>query len=102
MNSGPEIAIGNTAAIVCEHVAAKTHPILYAVRTESGDDADSGWHFMCNVHSDENPGEAKVWAINEAVGLEPSIRDWLNHPVGTQVVRPDENSPWQEAERLTD
>ena len=101
MNSESDEISDNMAAILCEHVAAKTHPALYAARTEPEDVADSGWQFMCNVHTDENPEEAKVWAINEVVQLDPSIKGWLNHPVGTQVVRADENSPWQEVERLT-
>jgi len=81
-------------AIVCSHVATQGCPILYAERTEAIDEADSGWQFLCYTGVDEE--DAKIWSVNEIIELEPSLKDFMNRPVGTTLFRKDGNSPWQE------
>ena len=83
------------AAIVCGHVAAKTHPILFAERSQPDEPVDTGWQFVCNSGLDEDPESAKVWALDEVIALEPSLAAILDHPPGTQLIRKDASSPWQ-------
>jgi hypothetical protein len=83
------------AVIVCSHVASKNYPILLAERSEPEEAADTGWQFVCNSGLDENIESAQVWALDEIVALEPSLKQLLDQPPGTQLIRNDVNSPWQ-------
>lgn len=83
------------AAIVCEHIAKRDQPILYAERTEPVDSADSGWQFLCNAASDESEDRAEVWSIRHVVQAEPSLSGLLNEPSGTVLTREDSTSPWK-------
>jgi hypothetical protein len=83
------------AAILCSHVAAATHPILKAIRTEAVVAQDSGWQFLCGV-IDDDPAEAKVWAVSEVLRLDPSIGEIIDAPVGSTFVK--RNSRWVKCE----
>jgi hypothetical protein len=64
------------------------------MRDEPVDASDSGWQFVCHAASEEDPEAASVWAINEVIEMEPSIKDYLELPPGTILVRADEHSDW--------
>jgi hypothetical protein len=82
-----------TAAIVCEHVARGTAPILLAEKSEPQEEADSGWQFLCGTH-DENWEDAQVWALHEVLSLEPSLRAYLDVRTGTVLSRRAEGEDW--------
>ena len=83
------------AAVVCEHVAKHGFPILGAVRTEPLREEDSGWQFLCYSGPDEDENQAQVWAVSEVLGLEPSLTEFIDSPVGTRLCRRDKNSKWE-------
>jgi hypothetical protein len=84
------------AVIICSHCANGRYPILLAERSNAEDDpVDTGWQFVCNVESHEDVADAKVWALDEVLELEPSLREFMDLPTGTRLVRLDKNSPWQ-------
>jgi hypothetical protein len=83
------------AAIVCLHVANKTHRILQAVRAKPLEEADSGWQFLCNSGLEEDLSQAKVFSVREVLELEPTLIDWVDAPGGTRLWRPSVNAQWQ-------
>ena len=83
------------AAIVCSHIATKEFPILRGIRTDPLEPEDSGWQFLCNSGKNENEDEARVWLVTEVLGLEPSLSQFINLPVGTKLSRKDKNSKWE-------
>ena len=83
------------AAIICSHVATRTHPILQAFHTEPADAADSGWQFFCGVANEERVEDAQVWGLDEVLRIEPTLREFMNVPVGMTVWRPSVDLPWQ-------
>jgi len=84
------------AAIVCSHIATKHLPILRAIRTEPLEPEDSGWQFLCNSGEEEGDDEAQVWLVSEILGLEPSLSQFVNLPVGTKLSRKDKSSKWDQ------
>ena len=88
----------NRAAIVCAHVARHGLAILSAARTEPLRDEDSGWQFLCNSGQDEDEDPAQVWAVSEVLSLEPSLRNFIDAPIGTALRRRDRTSSWENAE----
>lgn len=91
--------IERSAAIVCEHIASRKHPILYGSRDEPLEAEDSGWQFVCNSGLDEDDGRAQVWSVGTVVAAEPSLADLVDKPAGTTLTRVDANSPWIVGER---
>jgi hypothetical protein len=83
------------AAIVCGHVATKGLPILCAIRTEPIREEDSGWEFLCYTGLEENENDAKVWAVDEVISLEPSLIEYIDLPVGTKLTRKNKHSKWE-------
>ena len=83
------------AAIVCEHIAKNGLPILHAFRDEPLRPEDSGWQFLCNSVEEESEDAAKVWALNRVVNYEPTLTEFIQSPVGTEIFRVNTNSPWQ-------
>jgi hypothetical protein len=82
------------AAIVCTHVASGLYPILLAERSDPLDNVDSGWSFVCNAGLNENQDEYQVWSINNVLGKDPSLRQYLELEVGTVLVRRDGLAAW--------
>lgn len=82
------------AVIVCSHVAAGK-PILFAERSESEEEVDTGWQFVCDSGIKETIATAQVWALDEVLELEPSLRQLIDLPPGTELKRTDANSPWK-------
>src|SRR5437762_1148933 len=83
------------AAILCSHVASRQRPILCAERGDPLDAADSGWQFLCNVATEENPSDAKVWAVSEVLDIEPTLAPFIDLPPGTRIVRENIGAPWR-------
>ncbi len=82
--------------IVCPHCASGSRPILLAQRTSPHEKGDSGWQFYCKSGAEENIAEAKVLSLKEIVKLEPSLRNWLETPIGTNLWRPMGRSRWEQ------
>ncbi len=69
------------AAIVCVHVHVDRLPILRAVWDPPDDEIDSGWQFLCSGDVDHDPlgvPGARIWAVQEVLEYEPSLRGWLD------------------------
>ena len=82
-----------TAAIVCHEVAKKQLPILYAKRSESENEADSGWQFLCGaIH--ENWSTAEVWSVGEVLEHDCSLVHLITLPVETVLSRVNTQSEW--------
>jgi hypothetical protein len=85
------------AAIVCRHVAKLGKPILFSARDEPTTPEDSGWQFLCNSGATEDETAAEVWAVSEVVDHEPTLAEFVESPVGTQLIRDNPDSPWRMA-----
>lgn len=83
------------SAIVCSHVASGQYPILFAERSEPDEPTDTGWQFLCNSGMEENLSTARVWALDEVVMLEPTLRDCVRLPPGTQLCREHGSATWK-------
>jgi hypothetical protein len=83
-----------TAAVVCREVAIDHAPILYAVRSQPVEPADSGWQFLCGAR-EEDPGEAQVWAVHEVLEYDRSIEPLIEKPPGTVLWRDSASDRWQ-------
>lgn len=81
------------AAIVCPYVTKKELPIMYAYKGEPIDPADSGWQFLSEKEVDAN--DLKIWSINEVLEYEPSLREYIELPVGTELIRNSVNTNWK-------
>jgi len=85
----------NGSAIVCSHVASGKYSILLAERSVPDEAVDTGWQFVCNSGTEENVETAKIWALDEVLALEPSLRDFIDLPPGTELQRKDISSSWE-------
>jgi hypothetical protein len=83
------------AAFVCGHVANNHLPILQAIRTQRDFDEDSGWQFLCGCNPEEDCTSPEIWAVGEVIDLEPSLSDWIESPIKTELRRAVHNEPWQ-------
>ena len=83
------------AAIVCSHVSSGKQPILLAERSEPDEAVDTGWQFVCNSGEEENIETAKLWALDEVLALEPSLRGFIDLPPGTELQRDSASSSWK-------
>ncbi|MBA2115087.1 DUF2185 domain-containing protein [Bremerella alba] len=91
----------NTAVIVCGHVAHEGLPILCALLGDPDDpdsEEDTSWQFLCDTGQDEAIEYAQVWALSNVLKREPTLRPWMNVPVGTRLVRESATAPWRIAE----
>lgn len=83
------------AVIICSHCASGEYPILMAERSTSEDDpVDTGWQFLCNVKTHDDVTDAKVWALDEVLEIEPTLEMLVTLPPGTRLVRNDKETPW--------
>jgi hypothetical protein len=85
--------MGNPGAMVCGEVADGRCAILYAERSEPVDEADSGWLFTCGSRQDD-PALAQIWALEEVLEVEPSLRAYVGMPSGTVLERGSPDAPW--------
>jgi len=82
------------AAIICCHCADGA-PILRALRGEPMAEEDSGWQFLCGASGHGEAENAKIWAVEEVLSEEPSLRAHVKMPAGTILTRPDREHAWQ-------
>lgn len=88
------------AVVVCEHVASRRFPAAVAVRDDPIDEADSGWQVLCDSGLPELEDNAKLWAVENLLALEPSLRDFLHLPSGTRLERTRNSGTWNVAGRV--
>ena len=81
------------AAIVCPFVAQKRMPIVYAFRDEATEPADSGWQFLSEM--EVSVDELKVLSVNEVLAYEPSLKDYIDLPEGTELSRASGDCEWR-------
>ena len=74
--------------IICEHIY-RGSPILYGIRDKPIDDVDSGRQFLCNQKTTEE--NAKICSVNDIIALEPSLKNLLDQPCGTELIRDNIN-----------
>ena len=82
------------SAIICSHVANEKLPILFAERSEPDDAIDTGWQFVCDSGAKESLETALIWALDEVLAFEPSLRNFMHLPPGTELKRKDAKSNW--------
>ena len=83
------------SAIICIHAALSIHPIMLAERSEPDDPTDTGWQFLCAVESHDDVEDAKIWALDEILEFEPSLKPFMDKPPGTRLFREKPTAPWQ-------
>lgn len=81
------------AVFVCHHVAKLNYPILRAKRDDPSFPEDTGWQFLCNRHKPET--QPLIWAVEEIVACDPTLDEYLDCAPGTEIFRPDKDTPWQ-------
>ncbi len=81
------------AVIVCDHVI-NGEPVLLAERSAPAAAEDTGWQFLCGGDLEESIKDAQVWSMEEALKLEPSLREHIGAPYGTRLTRSSQFSPW--------
>jgi hypothetical protein len=77
---------------VCPFIAAKKRVIVYAYKDEPTEPADSGWQFLSNEQV--SPDDLKVWSLNEVLDYEPSLRPFMDVPIGTKLWRESASDSW--------
>jgi hypothetical protein len=86
---------GDSAAVLCQHVASGERPILMAYRSPPVSLEDSGWQFLCACEDEEEPDMAKVWLLREVLEHEPTLQPFMSRPPGTKLVRSSRLSSWK-------
>jgi hypothetical protein len=78
----------NTTSITTVHVLNGTLPILLVTH-----DADDGtWQFLCGTTDD--PDEGRVVGLDCIVGLDPTVADLADLPLGWRAWRDAPGEPW--------
>jgi hypothetical protein len=67
---------------------------MLAERSEPDEPADTGWQFLCIAESHENAEDAKIWALDEILEFDPSLKGLVDQPPGTRLYRDTPGSPW--------
>jgi hypothetical protein len=86
------------AAIVCVHVHADRLPILYAAWDPPDEPIDSGWQFLCSGdvdHESLGPEGARLWAVEEVLNREPTLRGLLAASRLRRCTRSAPGQPWR-------
>ncbi len=84
------------AAIVCPFVAQERMPIVYAFRSETTEPADSGWQFLSEM--EVSVDDLKVLSVSEIIEYEPSLKDYIDLPEGTELRRASGDDEWRVTE----
>jgi hypothetical protein len=88
----------NSAAFICVHCMDQGAPIAFAQKDEPIDECDTGWQFLCGI--DQYHDDAKVMlivAIKTVVGVDASVLQILDSPVGSQFARKLPSTAWKRA-----
>jgi hypothetical protein len=80
-------------AIICKHVADRSHPILAAVRGGARVPEDSGWQFHCDTFS-HSTSDAALWLLEEVAQLDPTLLPILDAEPESSFRRSSANDPW--------
>ena len=79
----------HTAAVVCKHVFAATHPVLLVSKMD-GDQ----WQFLCGyVH--QGTADYRIVGIGHIIEREPTLQDVLDLPDNWDAERESVDSPWK-------
>ena len=78
----------NCASFVTREVMDREEPILLVTH----DSDDHGWQFIGS--SDGTPENARIILLSEAVGLDPSVLQLADLPVGWHASRDSPDDPW--------
>jgi len=81
---------GHTVCFVCSHVLNRERSILYVAHEQD----DGFWQFLCgrDGHTDS---DYKIISLKEAVGLDKSINDLFEMPLGVGAKRKTETGNWE-------
>ena len=90
----PETAA--STGLVCPHCASGQYRILHAQRSSPQGRGDSGWQFYCKCGMPEDPAAFKTLPLKEIIKLEPTLRNWLETPIGTALWRPTGKARWEQ------
>jgi hypothetical protein len=84
-------ALLNMGAIVSVEIGQS---FLFAARSEPVDDADSGWQFSVDAAGGGDPDSAQIWALEEVLEREPSLRPFIALPLGAVLRRMGADDKW--------
>jgi hypothetical protein len=79
----------DTACFVCDHVLTKHSAILYATHEAE----DGFWQFLCGEH-DHADDDYKIISLGQAVGIDESINDLYEMPLGIGADRETQSAKW--------
>ena len=78
----------NTATITTVRVLDGSTPVCLVTH----DADDGGWQFLCGTTDD--PDDARIVALRSVVGLDPSLSQLADLPLGWRAWRRGANDPW--------
>lgn len=84
----------NQTAYISKKVLEEGWKIGYMRRDEAMNENDSGWQFLAGNEDDEYLNKYKniaVVSVNQAYQLDPDILNYINNPVGTELIRISSN-----------
>lgn len=84
-----KLLMGKTV-IVSKKVRTEGWKIGYGLRDEPTSERDSGWFFSVGDESDEyinNTANLELWAVQSAVMYDEALREFIDAPYGTAIVR---------------
>jgi hypothetical protein len=87
--------------LVCPHCISGKSRILHAFRTAPCAKNDSGWQFFCKCGMPEDPAAIKTLPLKEIIKLEPTLRGWLETPIGMNLWRATGKSRWEQIKEGT-
>jgi hypothetical protein len=79
----------NLAVITTRQIVSEGQPILHVTH----DSDDGGWQFLGS--GDANPDDAMVVALRTIVGLDPSVQELADLPLGWHAWRRSVRDSWQ-------
>lgn len=84
----------NQTAYISKKVLEEGWKIGYMRRDEAMNENDSGWQFLAGNEDDEYLNEYRniaIVSVNQAYQLDPDILNYINNPVGTELIRISSN-----------
>ncbi len=85
--------------LVCPHCVSGKSRILHAFRAAPSTKGDSGWQFYCKCGMPEDPTAIKTLSLKEIVKMEPTLRGWLETPIGMNLWRATGKSRWEQIKK---
>ena len=84
----------NQTAYLSKKILEEGLKIGYMRRDEAMNENDSGWQFLAGNEDDEYLNKYKniaIVSVNQAYQLDPDILNYINNPVGTELIRISSN-----------